>query len=162
MRNSGASPLPDFLREALGIAGSGNERDTNETGKVEVSIEREGPMESPSFHEHEGDAVREADVLIMVLLEKDQGLVLFRFIGTKNIDQLGFVDASDLLGCKAVAGTASQKGCELVEDEVTRTEPLLVVLDPPPERFRLNVVLIVGEILAEKRSCIHEDQSLSP
>jgi hypothetical protein len=162
MRNNGASPLVDFLREVLGMAGLRNERDTSETWKIEVAVEREGPMDSPSFHKREGDAVREADILIVVLLEKDQGVVFFRFIGTKNIDQLGFVDASDLLSCKAVAGATPQKGCELIEDEVARTEPFLVVLDPTPDRFRLNVVLIVREILAEKRSRIHEDQSSSP
>jgi hypothetical protein len=63
------------------------------------------PMDPSSFHEHEGDAVREADTLIVVLFEKNQGIVFFRFVRTENVDQIGFVDTSDPLSCKATIGT---------------------------------------------------------
>ena len=96
---------------------SGPER---ETGRLEVTVERECLANAVLAHERERQAVGEAHFLIGKLLEQLEGVLLLCASGAQNHERLRAQDRAGTFGGEPVTGAAGQQGKRLVEDVVTR------------------------------------------
>lgn len=133
-----------------------------ESGHSEVAVEGEGAGDPSSFHEGEGDAVGEAHLLILVLLEEGQGAKLVVGVGAEELQGAGRVDPAPNLGRRSVACSAAYEGHGLVHHEGARQAALVGVGELLPDLDGSIVVLVPGDVPADERSGVDEDHPPSP